>query len=63
MASVIDKRLHKYNYSINEDFMPFAIDSLRERVPRLLKVRSIHARHLSNNAVIFCTHIDPLAVL
>ncbi|CAM9326935.1 unnamed protein product [Ectocarpus sp. 12 AP-2014] len=38
MASVIDKRLHKYNYSINEDFMPFAIASLRERVPRLLKL-------------------------
>lgn len=39
VATMIDSCLKKYHYSINEDFMPFALQHLRDQVPRVLKVR------------------------
>ena len=41
MAAVIDKFLQKYNYSLDDDFMPLAVQGVRDRVPRVLKV--LHA--------------------
>lgn len=38
MAAVIDKWLQKYNYSLDDDFMPLAVQGVRDRVPRVLKV-------------------------
>lgn len=35
---MVDKWLKKYHYSIDEDFMPYALHNLRDRVPRALKV-------------------------
>eukprot|EP00903_Cladosiphon_okamuranus_P016652 g15355.t1 len=37
-AALIDSCLKKYHYSIDEDFMPFALQHLRDQVPRVLKV-------------------------
>lgn len=39
VATLIDSCLKKYHYSIDEDFMPFALQKLRDQVPRVLKVR------------------------
>lgn len=39
VATLIDSCLKKYHYSINEDFMPYALQNLRDQVPRVLKVR------------------------
>eukprot|EP00752_Nemacystus_decipiens_P006142 g5540.t1 len=38
VATVIDNCLKKYHYSIDEDFMPYALQKLRDQVPRVLKL-------------------------
>lgn len=38
MASVIDRWLKKYHYSLDEDFMPYILEKVRDQVPRALKV-------------------------
>lgn len=39
VATVIDIWMKKYHYSLDEDFMPYAIQKVRDQVPRVLKVR------------------------
>ncbi|CAM9284524.1 unnamed protein product [Scytosiphon promiscuus] len=38
IATLVDRWLKKYHYSIDEDFMPYALQNLRDRVPRALKL-------------------------
>lgn len=36
---MVDRWLKKYHYSIDEDFIPYALRNMRDQVPRALKVR------------------------
>lgn len=44
LASEIDKWLKKYHYSLNDDFMPYAVQKVREQVPLAFKVSRILMR-------------------
>lgn len=38
MATKVDGWLRKFHYSLDEDFLPYVINSVRAQVPRALKV-------------------------